>query len=87
MLYNQVLDVLEVFDLRAVRDTKANGLNLLRQSWRGTAIGKDIVGQSLLNFVSSEVLLVTNTVENKSQPLLAAGVKDESRTHEEGQRA
>jgi hypothetical protein len=87
MLYNQVLDVLEVFDLRAVRDAKGNGLNFLRQSWRSTAIGKDIVGQSLLNFVSSEVLLVTNTVENKSQPLLAAGVKDESRTHEEGQRA
>ena len=74
MLYNQVLDVLEVFDLRAVRDTKANGLNFLRQSWRGTAIGKDIVSQSLLDFVGSEVLLVTNTVEKKSQPLLAAGV-------------
>jgi hypothetical protein len=75
MLYNQVLDVLEVFDFRAVRDTKANDLNFLSQSFRGTATGKDIVGQSLLDFVSSEVLLVTNTVEKKSQPLLAAGVK------------
>jgi hypothetical protein len=67
--------VLEVFDFRAVRDTKANDLNFLGQFWRGTAIGKDIVGQSLLDFVSSEVLLVTNTVGKKSQPLLAAGVK------------
>jgi hypothetical protein len=75
MLYNQVLDMLEVFDFRAVRDTKANDLNFLSQSFRGTVTGKDIVGQSLLDFVSSEVLLVTNTVEKKSQPLLAAGVK------------
>lgn len=74
VLYNQILHVLGVFDFGAVRDTKDDDLNFLCQSFRGTAIGKDIVGQSLLDFVGSEVLLVTNTVKKKSQPLLAAWV-------------
>jgi hypothetical protein len=72
VLCNQALDVLEILDFGAVRDAEADDLDFLSECWRSAELREDIVSQSLVVFVCSEVLLVTNAIKDAGQPLPTA---------------